>query len=68
VAAFFLESTFLGLWLFGWNKLPRRVVDPVLGDGVPIHPYPRDSWRLKEADSLLPDHDTWTTRPADDSG
>jgi cytochrome d ubiquinol oxidase subunit I len=25
LAAFFLESTFLGLWLFGWNKLPRRV-------------------------------------------
>src|SRR5713101_5770766 len=23
--AFFLESTFLGLWLFGWDKLPRRV-------------------------------------------
>jgi cytochrome bd-type quinol oxidase subunit 1 len=25
LAAFFLESTFLGLWLFGWDKLPRRV-------------------------------------------
>ncbi|GAA0630588.1 cytochrome ubiquinol oxidase subunit I [Sporichthya brevicatena] len=23
--AFFLESTFLGLWLFGWDKLPKRV-------------------------------------------
>ena len=23
--AFFLESTFLGLWIFGWDKLPRRV-------------------------------------------
>ena len=22
--AFFLESTFLGLWIFGWDKLPRR--------------------------------------------
>src|SRR6202158_4681381 len=22
LAAFFLESTFLGLWLFGWDKLP----------------------------------------------
>ena len=21
--AFFLESTFLGLWIFGWDKLPR---------------------------------------------
>jgi len=25
LAAFFLESVFLGLWLFGWDKLPRRV-------------------------------------------
>jgi len=25
LAAFFLESTFLGLWLFGWDKLPRRL-------------------------------------------
>jgi len=23
--AFFVESTFLGLWIFGWNRLPRRV-------------------------------------------
>ena len=25
LAAFFLESTFLGLWMFGWDKLSRRV-------------------------------------------
>jgi len=25
LAAFFLESTFIGLWVFGWNVLPRRV-------------------------------------------
>ncbi len=25
LAAFFLESTFLGLWIFGWNRLSRRV-------------------------------------------
>src|ERR1700744_1501709 len=23
--AFFLESTFLGLWIFGWDRLPRGV-------------------------------------------
>ena len=23
--AFFMESTFLGLWIFGWDKLPRKV-------------------------------------------
>ena len=25
LAAFFLESTFLGLWLFGWDRLSRRM-------------------------------------------
>ena len=25
LAAFFLESTFLGLWMFGWDRLPKRV-------------------------------------------
>src|SRR5881398_3500551 len=25
LGAFFLESTFLGLWVFGWDKLSRRV-------------------------------------------
>jgi cytochrome d ubiquinol oxidase subunit I len=25
LAAFFLESTFLGLWLFGWERLSKRV-------------------------------------------
>jgi cytochrome bd ubiquinol oxidase subunit I len=25
LAAFFLESTFIGLWVFGWNHLPKRV-------------------------------------------
>ena len=25
LAAFFLESTFLGLWLFGWNVLPKKL-------------------------------------------
>jgi cytochrome bd ubiquinol oxidase subunit I len=25
LAAFFLESTFLGLWLFGWDRLPKPV-------------------------------------------
>jgi cytochrome d ubiquinol oxidase subunit I len=25
LTAFFLESTFLGIWIFGWDKLPKRV-------------------------------------------
>lgn len=23
--AFFMESTFIGLWIFGWNRLPKKV-------------------------------------------
>ena len=33
--AFFLESTFLGLWIFGWDKLPKKAhlaVDLARGD------------------------------------
>jgi cytochrome d ubiquinol oxidase subunit I len=25
LAAFFIESTFLGLWIFGWDKLPKKI-------------------------------------------
>jgi cytochrome d ubiquinol oxidase subunit I len=25
LVAFFLESTFLGLWIFGWDRLPKRI-------------------------------------------
>jgi cytochrome d ubiquinol oxidase subunit I len=25
LAAFFVESTFIGLWIFGWNRLPPRI-------------------------------------------
>ncbi len=25
LAAFFLESTFIGLWIFGWDRLPKKV-------------------------------------------
>jgi glucose-6-phosphate 1-dehydrogenase len=36
-----------------------RVVDPVLGDTVPVHRYERGTWGPKEADSLLPNQDDW---------
>jgi glucose-6-phosphate 1-dehydrogenase len=36
-----------------------RVVDPVLDDVVPVHPYPRGSWGPKEADALLPEGHYW---------
>ena len=36
-----------------------RVVDPVLGDAVPVHRYAKGSWGPKEADALLPDGESW---------
>jgi glucose-6-phosphate 1-dehydrogenase len=36
-----------------------RVVDPILGDVVPLHSYARGTWGPKEADRLLPDGDSW---------
>src|ERR1022692_4279028 len=36
-----------------------QVVDPVLGDVVPAHPYAKGSWGPKEADALLASGDTW---------
>src|SRR4051812_17051917 len=36
-----------------------RVVDPILGDAVPLHTYPRGSWGPAEAERLLPEGDTW---------
>lgn len=36
-----------------------RVVDPVLDDAVPVHPYQRGTWGPKEADSLLSNGDDW---------
>ncbi|HEY3035610.1 MAG TPA: glucose-6-phosphate dehydrogenase, partial [Streptosporangiaceae bacterium] len=36
-----------------------KIVDPILGDAVPVHPYAKGSWGPKEADRLLPDRDTW---------
>ncbi|MGH3795268.1 MAG: glucose-6-phosphate dehydrogenase [Pseudonocardiaceae bacterium] len=49
-------------WLFARQdtiEAAWRVVDPVLGGVVPVHPYPQGSWGPKEADSLLPNRDTW---------
>jgi glucose-6-phosphate 1-dehydrogenase len=36
-----------------------RVVDPVLGDVVPVRRYARGSWGPKEADNLLPNGSSW---------
>lgn len=29
--AFFLESTFIGLWIFGWDRLPKKFICYVFG-------------------------------------
>ena len=36
-----------------------RVVDPVLGDVGPIYPYGRGAWGPRQAETLLPDGETW---------
>ena len=49
-------------WLFARQDTVEaawEIVDPVLGDVVPVHPYARGSWGPKEADRLLPDRETW---------
>jgi glucose-6-phosphate 1-dehydrogenase len=49
-------------WLFAHQETVEaawRVVDPVLGDVVPVQPYPKGSWGPKEADRLLPEGDAW---------
>ena len=49
-------------WLFARQDTVEaawRIVDPVLGDAVPVHPYPRGSWGPMEADRLLPHRDNW---------
>jgi glucose-6-phosphate 1-dehydrogenase len=49
-------------WLFAEQDTVEaawRVVDPVLGDATPVHPYAQGSWGPGEADRLLPARDTW---------
>jgi len=49
-------------WLFARQDTVEaawEVVDPVLGDVVPVRPYTRGTWGPKEADGLLPEGETW---------
>jgi glucose-6-phosphate 1-dehydrogenase len=49
-------------WLFadqGTVEAAWEVVDPVLGDVTPVHPYAKGTWGPKEADRLLEGRDTW---------
>src|SRR5271169_3625957 len=49
-------------WLFARQDTVEaawEIVDPVLGDVVPVHPYARGSWGPKEAERLLAGRETW---------
>jgi glucose-6-phosphate 1-dehydrogenase len=49
-------------WLFadqGTVDAAWQVVNPVLDDVTPLHPYARGTWGPKEADRLLQGRDTW---------
>jgi glucose-6-phosphate 1-dehydrogenase len=49
-------------WLFAREDTVEdawRVVDPVLGNVTPVHPYARGTWGPEEADRLLSDRDAW---------
>jgi glucose-6-phosphate 1-dehydrogenase len=49
-------------WLFARQDTVEaawRVVEPVLGDVTPVHPYAKGTWGPAEADRLLPSGDTW---------
>jgi glucose-6-phosphate 1-dehydrogenase len=49
-------------WLFAREDTVEaawRIVDPVVGDATPVHPYARGSWGPGEADRLLPHRDAW---------
>jgi glucose-6-phosphate 1-dehydrogenase len=49
-------------WLFASQETVEaawEIVDPILGDAVPVHPYARDSWGPAEANRLVPPGDAW---------
>jgi glucose-6-phosphate 1-dehydrogenase len=49
-------------WLFARQDTVEaawKVVEPILGDVTPVHPYARGTWGPAEADKLLPERDTW---------
>jgi glucose-6-phosphate 1-dehydrogenase len=49
-------------WLFAQQDTVEaawRVVEPVLGNVLPAHPYARGTWGPAQADALLPAGETW---------
>lgn len=39
--AFFMESTFIGLWIFGWDRLSKKCIWPASGWCLSAHSCPR---------------------------
>ena len=55
-------------WLFARQETVEdawKIVDPVLGDAVPVHPYPKGSWGPPRPIGCCPTATTGMTRPAD---
>ncbi len=53
-------------WLFARQDTVEsawEIVDPVLGDAVPVHPYAQGSWGPAEAAGLLGDGESWYDPP-----
>jgi glucose-6-phosphate 1-dehydrogenase len=49
-------------WLFARQDTVEEaweVVDPILGDAVPVHPYAKGTWGPEEAQRLLHEGDSW---------
>jgi glucose-6-phosphate 1-dehydrogenase len=49
-------------WLFARQDTVEaawEVVDPILGDVVPVEPYARGTWGPSDADRLLPEGESW---------
>jgi len=49
-------------WLFAKQDTVEaawRIIDPILGDAAPLHPYTRATWGPKEADNLLRPNEAW---------
>jgi glucose-6-phosphate 1-dehydrogenase len=49
-------------WLFARQdnvEAMWAIVDPVLGDATPVHPYAQGSWGPREADRLLTGREAW---------
>jgi cytochrome bd ubiquinol oxidase subunit I len=62
--AFFLEATFIGLWIFGWDRLPKgvhfaRICCVAMGTDL-------SAYFILTANSWLQNPSGWSTTPNPD--